>query len=488
MKKLTLLLLLFLALAGFTHAQSFEVSFAPELLKESFSGNVLLYLAKENKAPKNIFVGLELVPVYRVQAKNLKAGEAVVINDAAVSYPVELTNIERGEYYVQVVFDLNLGDPNIGTSAGNLYSEPIKVNLNKEFDTVFKLEATEVVAPITFTETPLMKELSVKSELLSNFHKKDVFVSGAVGLPEGYFENPEKEYPVIFSIFGFGANYKLHAGHGKYKFTHLADQDVIVVYLDGNCPEGHSTYANSDVNGPWGDALVKEFLPALNKQYRTNGANLLFGHSSGGWASLWLQVNYPKTFAGTWSSAPDQVDFRNYQNKNIYEADNMFYDAQGNLLADVTIAGRFPVVSAKDFYRTENVIYRGSQLHSFDAVFGGYDKNGEQIRLVNMPNGDVNQQALPLWKRYDLSIILQNNWQNLQADLDNKIRISVGDSDNFHLHHAVKLLEGEMEKKNATIEFEYFPGDHFTVFTADYQKKGTQFLEQCYKTWLVENK
>ena len=46
----------------------------------------------------------------------------------------------------------------------------------------------------------------------------------------------------------------------------------------------------------------------------------------------------------------------------------------------------------------------------------------------------------------------------------------------------------EMEKKNATIEFEYFPGDHFTVFTDDYQKKGTQFLEQCYKTWLAENK
>jgi len=26
---------------------------------------------------------------------------------------------------------------------------------------------------------------------------------------------------------------------------------------------GHSVYANSDNNGPWGDALIKEFIPAL---------------------------------------------------------------------------------------------------------------------------------------------------------------------------------------------------------------------------------
>jgi S-formylglutathione hydrolase FrmB len=282
---------------------------------------------------------------------------------------------------------------------------------------------------------------------------------------------------VIYSVFGFGANYKLHSAKGKYKFTNLGEQPVIVVYLDGNCSEGHSTYANSDVNGPWGDALVKEFIPALNEKYQTNKANLLFGHSSGGWTSLWLQINYPKVFSGTWSSAPDQVDSK-----------NMFYDDSGNLLADVTIAGRFPVVSSKDFYRTENVVYRGSQLHSFDAVFGGYDENGKRIRLVNLPNGDVNQDAIPLWKRYDLSIYLRENWNSLKNDLDNKIRISVGTSDNFYLNHSVALFEDEMKKLNAEIEFQYYPGDHFTVFTEAYQNEGILFLEKCYDRWLNEQK
>ena len=42
---------------------------------------------------------------------------------------------------------------------------------------------------------------------------------------------------------------------------------------------------------------------------------------------LWLQVNYPTTFAGCWSSTPDPVDFRNLQQINLYADMNMFYDA-----------------------------------------------------------------------------------------------------------------------------------------------------------------
>ena len=486
MKKTYALLLLFLVFAIHSNAQVFDVSFSSDVRTEAFTGEVLLYLSKENKSPKDIFVGLELTPVYRLSVSNLNPNENAVFNDKAISYPVELSNIERGEYYVQAVFDLNLGDSNIGSSTGNLYSEPIRVNLSKQFDTIFKIKADKIIPNIPFKDTEFLKELSVKSELLSTFHNKDIFVNAAVSLPEGYYENTTETYPVIFSTFGFGANYKLHAGRDTY-LQQLGAQPTIVVYLDGNCPEGHSTYANSDVNGPWGDALTKEFIPELQKQYRAKNANFLCGHSSGGWTSLWLQINYPKVFSGAWASAPDQVDFRNYQNKDIYTAENMFYDKSGRLVADVTIAGRFPVISAKDFYNTENVIYRGSQLRSFDAVFGGYDSVGNRIRLVDIPSGDINPDALPLWERYDLSLILKENWGTLQDDLNNKIRISVGTSDNFYLNHAVKLLEGEMNTLNANMIFDYYPGDHFTLFTEEYKAEGVAFLEQCYKNWLLAN-
>ena len=487
MKKIYALSILFLIFNFHSNAQIFEVSFNSGTVKEGFSGNVLLYLSKENKSPKDIMVGLELTPVFRIFVENLKANESAIFNDDALSYPVELSNIERGEYYVQVVFDFNLGDANIGTSSGNLYSDPIKIDLTKDFEKVFKLKAEKVIQPIEFNETEFLKELSVKSNLLSRFHKEDFFVNAAVSLPKEYYEQPDKDYPVIFSVFGFGANYKLHSGHDTF-LEQLGEQPTIVVYLDGNGSEGHSTYANSDINGPWGDALVKDFIPALRKEYRTNGAFLLHGHSSGGWTTLWLQVNYPKTFSGAWSSAPDQVDFRNYQNVNIYEAENVFYNEKGNILPLFTVAGRIPVINATDIYKTEHVLYRGGQLHSFDAVFGTYDNNGNRIRLVNIPTGDINKNAIPYWKRYDLSLILRENWGDLKKDLDGKIRISVGSSDNFFLNRSVQLLEKEMMQLNANMEFSYVPGDHFTVFTENYIKDGSDFLVKCYENWLSKNK
>ena len=68
---------------------------------------------------------------------------------------------------------------------------------------------------------------------------------------------------------------------------------------------GHSVYANSAVNGPRGDALVEELIPYVDAHFRTVAAptaRFVTGHSSGGWSSLWLQVSYPDTFGGVWSS------------------------------------------------------------------------------------------------------------------------------------------------------------------------------------------
>ena len=45
-----------------------------------------------------------------------------------------------------------------------------------------------------------------------------------------------------------------------------------------------------------------------------------------------------------------------------------------------------------------------------------------------------------------------------------------------------------MKELGGDIEFEYFPGDHFTVSTDEYKKEGQQFLNKCYRNWLDRNK
>ena len=56
MKKLMITLFLLLTFGYQMSAQTFDVSFEENLLKENFTGNILLYLSKENKTPKNVAI------------------------------------------------------------------------------------------------------------------------------------------------------------------------------------------------------------------------------------------------------------------------------------------------------------------------------------------------------------------------------------------------------------------------------------------------
>ena len=91
------------------NGQTIKVSFSPAVSTENFSGNIFLYLSKDNKNPKDAKVGRVLFPCFRVSANNIKPGAAVTFDDRAVSYPVALSDIERGDYYVQAVWDRNKG-------------------------------------------------------------------------------------------------------------------------------------------------------------------------------------------------------------------------------------------------------------------------------------------------------------------------------------------------------------------------------------------
>lgn len=410
-----------------------------------------------------------------------------MVDDKASSFPVKLSEIERGEYYVQAVWDRNLGGRAIAESRGNMFSKSEKVLLTKDFLKQFNIVCNEVNPEPAFKETQFIKELKAPSSLLSSFHHKPMTVDAAVILPGEYFKEPQRSFPVMFIASGYGGDYHFYSGDSITRSRAIDSFPCITVYLDGNCALGHSVYANSDNNGPWGDALVKEFIPLLEKKFRCNGARFLRGHSSGGWTVLYLQSHYPTTFAACWSSSPDPVDFRDYQKVNLYENENMIYDKKGRLRMVATVAGGIPWASSKQAYQAERVIYRGEQMHSFDAVFSGRGADGNPERICDPFTGVMNQKVFEHWKNYDLSWYLRSNWDKLKKELDGKIRVTVGEQDNFLLNGAVHLLEKEMKALNANMMFEYFPGDHFTVGTPEYRDKGLHFIAERYKEWQAKN-
>lgn len=486
MKKICLLLLQLIFVLSCL-AQKFSVSYSKSAFGKPFTGKVYLYLSKDNREPITGEVGIEDFPCFAINVKNVQPGAEVIFDDKAVSYPAVISNLERNEYYVQAVWDRNLGGRAIVESAGNIFSKSKKIKLTKNFNETFKITCDQLIPESTFKDTKFVKELKVSSSLLSLFHHKPIFVRAAVVLPASYYEHPEKKYPVLFHVFGYGGDYHFRSGDTT-SIGSLDSVEAIIVYLDGNCPLGHSVYANSDNNGPWGDALVKEFIPELEKQYRCDGARFLRGHSSGGWTVLWLQTHYPATFTACASSSPDPVDFRDFQKIDLYAGDNMFYKKDSSLRPVATVAGNFPWAYQKQAYQMENVIDRGEQMHSFDAVFSARGADGNPERICDPMTGAINQKTFEHWKNYDISLYLRTNWDKLQKDLYGKIRVSVGDRDNFLLNSAVHVLDNEMKKLNTGFVFAYYPGDHFTVSTPQYRSDADQFLIQKYHEWLKENK
>ena len=463
-------------------AQIFKVSFPQTVFKDEFSGRVLLYFSKDKENPKNRLSW----PCFSVEVDKLRPNQTILFNDAANFFPLPLSKIERGEYYVQAVFDRNSGGRVIGQSPGNLYSISQKVIIANDTDAIFELSCDQIIPEKTFVESQFVKELRAPSVLLSRFHQKQITIDAPIILPAQYWNEPNRKFPVLFTVAGYGSDYH-HYSKSESTDTLPANPidtiPCIRIYLDGNCSLGHSCYANSANNGPWGDAFVQEFLPALQKKFRCDGAFLMRGHSSGGWSVLWLQTHYPKVFAGCNASAPDPVDFHQFTKTNLYNDATQIEDANALTTGSIKFSSDSVLQEKIRHHNIEDVIYRGEQSTSFNAVFSDKGKDGLPEKIFNFKTGKMNRAVFEHWKQYDINQYLQTNWPKYEPDLKGKIRISVGNEDNAFLNIPVEMLEREMKKMNAAITFAYYPGNHFTVVTAQYKKDELAWLRDKYLEW-----
>ena len=64
------------------------------------------------------------------------------------------------------------------------------------------------------------------------------------------------------------------------------------------------------------------------------------------------------------------------------------------------------------------------------------------------------------WKRYDLRLVLEQNWKTLGPKLRGKLTIWVGDADDYFLNNAVHLLDAFLSRADPPYEGKiiYGPG------------------------------
>jgi len=463
---------------------------------------------------------------FGVDVDGLAPGKPIVIDAKTVGFPIEtLSGLSAGDYVVQAVFNVydqfHLADgrtlwlpPDKGEGQhwnlkpGNPYSAPMKLHIDPTSSIPLKLTLDKVISPIEGTdEDPVqmaakspankwLKYIRFKSEKLSKFWGRDMYLGAWVLLPDGFDEHPDAHYPLVVYQDHFHAGFSAPlpfvttppsadiqgnaAIRAKYGYKFYQDWTagvlprVILMYVQDANPYYDDSYVVDSANvGPYGSAINDELIPYIEKTYRGIGqgwARATYGGSTGGWEALATQVFYPDNYNGTYVACPDPVDFHGYQNVNLYGDENAF--VRKGPFGQIPIASeRRPdgtiMADTAGPFRYEYVLgthgRSGEQWDIWQAVYSPVGPDGYPAEVIDPLTGTIDKKVVAYWHdHYDLNAILTRDWTTLGPKLEGKLHFAVGDADTYFLNNAVHMLQHSLEdthNPHSDATFQYGPGE-----------------------------
>ena len=455
----------------------FRVTLAPGAASAPVSGRLLVFMTDQAAPRERLSIGFVPGKVW-VAAREIESiapGQTLEFDPDVSAYPRPFSEARPANYQFMALLDRNHDYVLRGQRGGDLYGPVVR---RLSFDPRRAAPVALALTKVDDEREPGSRDRDIRvvdyeSALLTQFWGRPIRMRAAVVLPPSYEKEPQRRYPTVYIHHGFGGDYSQAYGDGPRMRRRMADgraAEMVLVYMDGSFPTGDHEFADSVNNGPWGRALTEEFIPYLERTFRlvaSPGARFLTGHSSGGWASLWLQVTYPDFFGGTWSTSPDPVDFRSFCGFNATPGsrDNVYRTAAGAPRNLVRSAGK-DVASWEQFARQEEVLGdHGGQLASFEWVFSPRGEDGRPMRLFNRVTGVLDEDVLRAWQRYDIRLTLEREWNAKAPRLAGKLHIICGDADTFHLEEAVRMLCGFLQEKGSDAVCELVPGrDHMNLY------------------------
>ena len=460
----------------------FEIAFPDDVSAEPLTGRMFLVLARDAEREPRLQVGRYGVQFFGVDFEALAPGEAVVVDAATLGYPAaSLSDVEPGRYHVQAVlnrytrFDRADGHTvwmhmdrwegqDWRRSPGNAVSRVMRLDLDPAGGDTVRLETDHVLPPVEVPDdTRSVKRFRIRSELLSEFWGRDIWIGATVLLPKGYDDDPDAHYPTVYRHGHFSL--RAPFGYGEERgqdLTQAWDSDdlprFVAVTMQHPTPYFDDSYAvNSANNGPYGDAIHEELIPEIESRFRVirePWARVLTGGSTGGWIAFALQVFYPDSYGGTWSFAPDPLDFRNVEGIDIYADANAFYKQKDWY--------RVPTPNTRD-PETETIRLTSKQRNTMELVNGTRGRSGEQLDiwsavhgpvgddgytrpLFDKATGEIDPEVAEYWRdNYDLRHYLEENWKEVGPDLVGKLHVFCGRMDHFYLNVGVYHMEAFLE-------------------------------------------
>ena len=460
--------------------------------------------------PRNqIDIGPKSQILFGMNVKDWKPGTTVSNDPNADGYPIlHLADLKPGEYRVQALLNryqtFHRADgktidlpPDQGEGQhwnikpGNLYSKPqtIKIGAGGRIDGghALTLALDQTIAPIKPpADTKYIRHIRIQSALLTKFWGTPMYLSAAVLVPEGFDEHPKAHFPLVIfhdhfvdDIDGFRTtppdeklkpdySERFHlAGYNKiqqqeaYKFyqrwTSKDFPRVLIVKLQHANPFYDDSYAVDSLNvGPYGSAIEKELIPAIEKKFRglgTGWSRFVYGGSTGGWEALAVQLFNPDYYNGAFVACPDPIDFHAFTHINLYDDKNALYLEGANT--------RIAQPAMRDYLGHTTATMPGNM--AYELALGDHGRSGEQWDIwqaVYSPVGDdgypkpifdkrtgvIDHDVAMYWKaHWDLTDYVRRNWSTLGEKLTGKLHLYVGLSDTYFLNDAVYRMQELLE-------------------------------------------
>ena len=318
-KRIAIALLVFgsLTAAGITPAQEqgtrFEITFPASAHAGPITGRVFVMLARNNDAEPRFQIGRTGSPFFGRDIDKLAPGEKAIIDGGDLGSPIENVNdLPAGDYFVQAMFNVysefKRADGHVlwmhddqwegqrwEISPGNLKSEVRSVHIDSKAGSTqtIKLVASVVIPPIEVPpDTEWVQRFKIQSPSLTKFWGRPIYIGATVLLPKDYARETI-HYPVVYeqghfdlaAPLGFRTDAPteeelakagprasfLKRGYELYQawITDNFPRMLVVTFQHPN-PYFDDSYDVNSVNvGPYGDSVMRELIPEVEKRFRS---------------------------------------------------------------------------------------------------------------------------------------------------------------------------------------------------------------------------
>ena len=205
-----------------------EVELPRAMANTPVSGRLLVMFAPVDQSPDReprelASFNTEAIPLFGIDVESWQPGTRVRLTDAAVGFPLRhWRDLPAGEYRVQALWQrydavrradgrelalpLDRGEgQQWRDKPGNLYSRPQRIRWDGRTRLPPLVLTERILDVATPRDTPWVKYLRIRSERLSAFWGRDIFLGAFVTLPAEFQSRPQARYPLVIQHGHFPA-------------------------------------------------------------------------------------------------------------------------------------------------------------------------------------------------------------------------------------------------------------------------------------------